>query len=47
MSNHNIWNLAKELDMSVLTGDFGGKVVFDILHFTNYPNASPLIVQSS
>jgi hypothetical protein len=30
-----------------LTGDFGGKIVFDVLHFTNSPNASPLIVRSS
>jgi hypothetical protein len=33
--------------MSGLTGDFGGKIDFDVLHFTNSPNASPLIVQSS
>jgi hypothetical protein len=33
--------------MSCLTDDFGGKIDFDILHFTNSPNASPLIVQSS
>jgi hypothetical protein len=33
--------------MSGLTVDFGGKVDFDDLHFTNSPNASPLIVWSS
>jgi hypothetical protein len=28
--------------MSVLTGVFGGRIDFDILHFTNSPNVSPL-----
>jgi hypothetical protein len=43
MSGQSPWNLAKGLDMFSLTGDFGGKVDFDDLHFTNSPNASPLI----
>jgi hypothetical protein len=47
MSGQSIWNSAKGLDMSGLIGDFAGKVDFDDLHFTNSPNASPLIVQSS
>jgi hypothetical protein len=47
MSDHSLWNPAKEPDMSDLTGDFGGKIDFDVLHFTNSPNASPLIVRSS
>jgi hypothetical protein len=33
--------------MSGLIGDFGGKIDFDVLHFTNSPNASPFIVHSS
>jgi hypothetical protein len=32
--------------MSGLTGDFGGKIDFVILHFTNSPNVSPFIVRS-
>jgi hypothetical protein len=32
--------------MSDLTGDFSGKMDFDVLHFTNSPNASTLIVRS-
>jgi hypothetical protein len=47
MSGQSLWNPAKGLEMSGLTGDFGGRVDFDILHFTNSPNVSPLIVQSS
>jgi hypothetical protein len=47
MSIQSIWIPAKEPDMSGLTGDFGGEIVFDVLHFTNSPNASPLIVRSS
>jgi hypothetical protein len=47
MSGHSLWNPAKEPDMSGLTENFGDKVVFDVLHFTNSPNVSPLIVQSS
>jgi hypothetical protein len=33
--------------MFSLTGDFGGKIDFDVLHLTNSPNASSLIGQSS
>jgi hypothetical protein len=33
--------------MSDLTRDFDGKIDFDVLYFTNSPNASPLIVRSS
>jgi hypothetical protein len=47
MSGQSLWNLARELDMSGLTGVFGGRVDFDVLHFTNSPNVSPLIVRSS
>jgi hypothetical protein len=47
MSGQSLWNLDKGQDMSGLTGDFGGKIDFDDLHFTNSPNASPLIVWSS
>jgi hypothetical protein len=35
MSGQSLYNLAKGPDMSVLTGDFGGMIDFDILHFTN------------
>jgi hypothetical protein len=28
--------------MSGLTRDFGGKIDFDVLHFTDSPNAPPL-----
>jgi hypothetical protein len=47
MSGNSLYNPAKEPDMSDLTGDFGGKIDFNVLHFTNSPNASPLIVRSS
>jgi hypothetical protein len=47
MSSQSLWNPAKRPDMSGLTGDFGGKIDFDVLHFTNSPDASSLIVQSS
>jgi hypothetical protein len=40
-------NPAKRADMTDMTGDFGGKIDFNVLHFTNSLNASPLIVQSS
>jgi hypothetical protein len=33
--------------MSGLIGDFGGRIDFDVLYFTNSPNVSPLIVRSS
>jgi hypothetical protein len=41
MFGKSLWNLAFEPDMSDLTGDFGGKIDFNVLHFTNSPNASP------
>jgi hypothetical protein len=44
MFGQSLWNPAKGPDMSGLTGDFDGKIDFDNLHFTNSPNASPLIV---
>jgi hypothetical protein len=47
LSSHNLWNPTKEPDVSSLTGDFRGKIDFDVLHFTNSPNATPLIVRSS
>jgi hypothetical protein len=47
MSDQSLWNPAQEPDMSSLIGDFGGKIDFDVLHFTNSPNVSPLIVRSS
>jgi hypothetical protein len=33
--------------MSGLIGDFDGKIDFDVLHFTNSLNVSPLIVKNS
>jgi hypothetical protein len=47
MSSNSLWNPAKESDISSLIGDFGGKIDFNVLHFTNSPSASPLIVQRS
>jgi hypothetical protein len=47
MSGKSLWNLAMRSDMSGLTGVFGGRIDFDVLHFTNSPNEPPLIVQSS
>jgi hypothetical protein len=47
MFDQRLWNPTKGPDMSGLTRDFGGKIDFNILHFTNSPNASSLIVQSS
>jgi hypothetical protein len=40
MSNQSLWNPAYERDMSGLTGDFGGKIDFNVLHFTKSPNVS-------
>jgi hypothetical protein len=40
------WNPVRNLDKSGLRGNFGDKIVFDDFHFTNSPNASPLIVLS-
>jgi hypothetical protein len=47
MSDQSLWNPAKGSNMSGLIVDFDGKIYFDDLHFTNSPNASPLIVRSS
>jgi hypothetical protein len=47
MSGQSLWNPARRLDMSGLTVVFGGRIDFDVLHFTNSPNVSPLIVWSS
>jgi hypothetical protein len=48
MSRLGLWNPDKTQrpDMSRLAGDFGGKIDFDVLHFTNSPDVSPLIVRS-
>jgi hypothetical protein len=35
MSGQSLSNLAKGLDMSGMTGDFGGKIDFDDLYFIN------------
>jgi hypothetical protein len=42
-----LWNPVRNPDKSGLTWNFGDKIVFDDLHFTDSPNAPPLIVQSS
>jgi hypothetical protein len=47
MSGLALWNLVKNSDKSGLAGNFGDQIVFDDLHFTDSPNASPLIVRSS
>jgi hypothetical protein len=47
MSGQSLWNLAMRPDMSSLTGVFGGRIDFDVLHFTNSANESPLVVRSS
>jgi hypothetical protein len=47
MSRQSLWNPAMRLYMSGLTGVFGGMIDFDILHFTNSANESPLIVRNS
>jgi hypothetical protein len=44
MSGQSLWNPTKGPDMSGMIGDFGGKIDFDVLHFTNSTNASLLIV---
>jgi hypothetical protein len=46
MSGQSFWNPTKGPNISGLTGDFGGRVDFDVLHFTNSPNVSPLIERS-
>jgi hypothetical protein len=47
MFGQGLWNPARGPDMSDLTGVFGGRIDFDVLHFSNSPNVSPLIVRSS
>jgi hypothetical protein len=37
MSSQSLWNLSKGPDMSGLIGDFGGKIDFYVLQFTNSP----------
>jgi hypothetical protein len=41
MSSQALWNLVRNPDKSGLTGNFGDKIVFDDLCFTNSPNAPP------
>jgi hypothetical protein len=41
MSGQSLWNLARGSDMSGLTRVFGGRIDFDVLHFTNSPNVPP------
>jgi hypothetical protein len=43
MSGKTFWNPARNLDMSDFSGTFGLWMDFDDLHFTDSPNASPLI----
>jgi hypothetical protein len=47
MSDKAFWNPVRNPDMSDFSGFFGLWIDFDNLHFTDSPNASPLIVQSS
>jgi hypothetical protein len=47
MSGQSLWNPVRGANMSGLTRVFGGMIDFDVLHFTNSPNVSPLIVRSS
>jgi hypothetical protein len=47
MSSRSLWNPARGADMSGLIGVFGGRIDFDVLHFTNSLNVSLLIVRSS
>jgi hypothetical protein len=47
MSEKPLWNPVCKLDMSDISENFGWKIVFDVLYFTNSPNASLLIVRSS
>jgi hypothetical protein len=47
MSGQSLWNLVSKSDMFGQTWIFGGKIVFDDLHFTKSPNVSLLIVWSS
>jgi hypothetical protein len=47
MSGQNFWNPVRNPDESSFPEIFGGKIVFDVLHWTNSPNAFTLVVQSS
>jgi hypothetical protein len=47
MYSQSLWNLAMRPDMSGLTGVFGGRIDFDVLHFNNSPIESLMIVRSS
>jgi hypothetical protein len=47
MSDIRFWNPVRNPDMSDFYGNFGLWIDFDVFHFTNSPNASPLIVRSS
>jgi hypothetical protein len=46
MSGFAYWSPARKPEMSGFSGRFECKEFFDDLHFTNSPNASPLIVRS-
>jgi hypothetical protein len=47
MSGKAFWNPVRNLDVSNFSGTFSLWIDFDDLHFTDSPNASPLIVRSS
>jgi hypothetical protein len=47
MSGYSFYNPVRNLDMSGFSGNFSLRIDFDVLHFTNSPNASPLIVRMS
>jgi hypothetical protein len=47
MSDNSFWNPVRNSHMSGFSGSYGLWIDFDVLHFTNSPNASPLIVRSS
>jgi hypothetical protein len=47
MSSKALWNPIRNPDMSSFSRTLSLWLDFDDLHFTNSPNASPLIVQSS
>jgi hypothetical protein len=46
MPDKCLWNLVKRPDISEFSGRLDCRVFSDNLHFTNSPNASPLIVRS-
>jgi hypothetical protein len=47
MFGRPLWNPVCKPDMSGISENFGWKIVFDVLHFTNAYNASLLIVRRS